>query len=413
MKKKTTLLILFFSLFLNVYSSNFPVIDTLKIHAEIKKLGVSESSLNFNSAFFKSIVFLNDSICYYNPEGTLHLFEIKLGETPVVKKLSTSIFHGHNFKRLLFIQDDVVYSYGGEGLFNVFSGLIYYHKKSSSWIKKKIEGYPKDARKVTSSWKLGNKLFVLLNHFSEYDESSINEYTNYSFGEIDLLNFKYVHKFNFNNSSSNELEINHGDYLFDSDSLLLTGFENSDGTCRYKIFDKIKGEEFQIPFLENIPCADGNSLVYTKGYKVYYRDSIGKLNSILIKDSMKFSRRNFMDIYNSKRTLEYLNIIIGSIILIIILFIFLYIKKRNTRIPKDSNNPLNNILEVERVLINKKGAILSKNNLDEIFNISHYSYETIKIRRSLFIQKINTRGNVKIERIRKVEDKRFYEYGIS
>jgi hypothetical protein len=410
--KKTMLLILFFGLFINVYSTDIPIIDTLKIHNEIKKLGISERSINFKTTFFNSIVFLNDSICYYNPEGTLHLFEIKLGENPVVKKLSTSIFQGHNFKRLLFIQDDVIYSYGGEGLFNVFPGLIYFHKKSSSWMKKKIEDYPKDTRKVISSWKSGNKLFVLLNHFSEYDESSTHEYTNYSFGEIDLLNFKYVNKFNFNNPTITELEIDYGNYLFDSDSLLLTGYTNEDGTSRYKIFDKTKGEEFQIDFLENIPSIDGNSLLYTKGHKVYYRDNTGKLDSILIKDSMKFNRRNFIKIYNSKRTFGYLKIIIGSIILIIILFISMYFKKSNKRITENLDDSLNTILEIEMELIKKRGMNLSKNELDKVFNLLHFSYDTIKVRRGLFIQNINKRGNVNIVRIKKPDDKRFYEYGI-
>ena len=66
-------------LFMIVYSSysyNPKIIDTLKIHQQIKKFGLDEKILNFKANFFESIVFKNDSTIYYNPEGTLHLFEI-------------------------------------------------------------------------------------------------------------------------------------------------------------------------------------------------------------------------------------------------------------------------------------------------------------------------------------------------
>ena len=45
--------------------------------------------------------------------------------------------------------------------------------------------------------------------------------------------------------------------------------------------------------------------------------------------------------------------------------------------------------------------LLSKEELDKLIEISHYSYETIKTRRSLIINQINKNGNLKIERVRK------------
>ena len=51
--------------------------------------------LNFKSHFFSSIVFKNDSTIFYNPNGTLHLFEIHLGDKTKVSKISTSVHSGH------------------------------------------------------------------------------------------------------------------------------------------------------------------------------------------------------------------------------------------------------------------------------------------------------------------------------
>ena len=66
----------------------------------------------------------------------------------------------------------------------------------------------------------------------------------------------------------------------------------------------------------------------------------------------------------------------------------------------------------ERVNVSTLATLL-KEELDKLIEISHYSYETIKTRRSLIINQINKNGNIKIERVRKESDKRFYDYKIS
>jgi hypothetical protein len=56
---------------------------------------------------------------------------------------------------------------------------------------------------------------------------------------------------------------------------------------------------------------------------------------------------------------------------------------------------------------------ISKENLDDLFGISHYSYETIKTRRSSIIKELNSNTDIKIERVRKKTDKRYFDYKIS
>ena len=163
--KKLLFSVLCVFLSLKGFSGNPRIIDTLKIHQQIKSYGLNEKLLNFKHDFFKSILFKNDSTLIYNPNGTLHLFEIKLDTTPIVLKLSNGEFHGHNFKRSIFIHNDVIYSFGGEGLFNYSTKLIYFDSVLKEWFEKKIQNYPFDTRKVVNSWKYGNKIMVLLNHY--------------------------------------------------------------------------------------------------------------------------------------------------------------------------------------------------------------------------------------------------------
>ena len=88
---------------------------------------------------------------------------------------------------------------------------------------------------------------------------------------------------------------------------------------------------------------------------------------------------------------------------------FRYRKWKNT----ESVSYLDELQEIEKKIIKLKGSTVSKNNLDTVLSISHYSYETIKTRRSSLINQLNQKGNVKIERVRKQDDKRFYDYKIS
>jgi arsenate reductase-like glutaredoxin family protein len=92
------------------------------------------------------------------------------------------------------------------------------------------------------------------------------------------------------------------------------------------------------------------------------------------------------------------------------IFLFFRYRKRNYI---ESNSSLQELQEIETKLIKLKASTISKNNLDTILSISHYSYETIKTRRSLLINQLNKKGNIKIERVRKQDDKRFYDYKIS
>ena len=56
-----------------------------------KKLIVDQSILRLNEEFFRSLLIVNDSLGYLNPQGTLFLFEIKFNETTKVTKLNSAL----------------------------------------------------------------------------------------------------------------------------------------------------------------------------------------------------------------------------------------------------------------------------------------------------------------------------------
>jgi hypothetical protein len=94
---------------------------------------------------------------------------------------------------------------------------------------------------------------------------------------------------------------------------------------------------------------------------------------------------------------------------ILIIGLLIY-KKRKSNIVSESDKELK---EIEDKMVELKGRRISKDELDDVLGISHYTYETNKQRRSILITQLNERGKIKIDRVRKQEDKRYLEYIIS
>ena len=413
-KKVLSLIFVFFGIFSGL-SNNPNVIDTLEIHNQIKLFGINEDVLNFKSHFFSSIVFKNDSTIFYNPNGTLHLFEIRLGDKLKVSKISTSVHSGHNFNRLLFTNNDILYSFGGIGLFNTFPGLIYFDFSLGEWLKKEIKNYPGNAKKIISSWKIGNKIKVLFSRYPEVKGNDTNVLIDFTFGEFDLSKFEYIEHFTFKDSYpellyNSEIDFLRGNYFYDSDFYSIHGYHKDNERIEYLIFDKINGTLNRTSILDAIGRVNGLSYLYIKDSSIYHRDQHGNIESFDINSGSIIHSRPLYQLYKSKvnNTLFYF-IVTSTIVILCSLFLFFIRRKKK----KLSNNSLQNLLVLEKKFLTIKPTTISKEELDKLIEISHYSYETIKTRRSLIINQINKNGNIKIERVRKESDKRFYDYKIN
>ena len=412
MKKKIYFTLVF--LFMLVYSShsyNPKIIDTLKIYQQIKKFGLNEETLNFKVNFFESIVFKNDSTIYYNPDGTLHLFEIHLGVSPVVHKISKSIHSGHNFNRNLFLYKETLYSYGGNGLFNSFPGIIHFDPSLGGWLENKIKNYPFDISRVINSWVNGDSLIVLLSHTNEWGSTSK---VKYSFGEINLKTFEYLEHFNFKDSSpefiyGGGIDKFRGNYNYDSELYSLHGYFKEDGGCDYRIFDKTAGVLKRTSKLDALKRVDGFSYLYIEGSKIYYRDTLGAIESFDVNSGTVIDSINYPKKYKSKVDNNQQYIGVSFSVLAIIFLVFIKTRKKKTK----TIQTIQELENIENNFINIKHTIITKEKIDDLLGISHYSYETIKTKRSSIINKLNQNGKIKIERIRKDSDKRFYDYKIS
>ena len=414
MKKKDRFtLVLLLGFVCSCFSQTPKIIDTLKIHAQIKEYGLDEKVINFTSNFFESIVFKNDSVIYYNPDGTLHLFKIQLGDSLAVSKLSNSIHSGHNFERNLFLHNETLYSFGGHGLFNNFSGIIYFDPALKGWLETKIKNYPIDSERVINSWKHGDSLMVLLSHI---DDSGSDSKSNikYSFGEINLNDFTYQEHFNYWDGSYKLIykegkDDFRGDYVYDSQLYSLYGYYRKNGVCEYRIFEKSSGTLRRTSKLDAITRVDGISYVYVKGDTIYYRDKHGDISSFNVDSDTVIESINYLEKYKAKVGYSQKEVAIILIAIVILLIAIMLIRKQKIK----SNQTTKELANIEKVFVSIKSTTITKGELDNLLGISHYSYETIKTKRSSILNQLNQNGKVKIERVRKQSDKRFYNYKIS
>jgi hypothetical protein len=390
-------------------------IDTSEILKQIETFDLDENILDFNSSFFNSIVFKDDTTLFYNPEHTLYLFEIKLRTVPKVTMLSNPNQASHTKNRHLFLYNNIIYSYAGESKFNSFPGLIYFDESTSLWTNKEITDYPFDSEKVLNSWKIGDRVMVLLSHFSDYEKISTNENTKFSFGEIDLKNFKYAQHFSFSGAYQDllfhsGLGFFRGDYIYDSDLYSIHGYYRDGGKTDYRILDKKSGSLKRTSRIDAVSRVDGQSYLYIKDSTIYYRDQYGAIDSFGVNSGKKIHSKDFLQLYQSKETNLWLYYI-GAIITIFIL-IYIIIPKFNLyRRSQISQSYELKIIEKKLKALNTN--IITKESLDELFGISHYSYETIKTKRSFLVKSLNQQSKIKITRVRDSKDKRYFNYKIS
>ena len=383
------------------FSFSPPIIDTNLIHKKCSQLLKDENVLRFNE-FFESTVFLNDTVAYYNPNGSLHLFKIEFDTTTDITLLRKSPHNGQNFNRHLFIYDEELFSLGGTGLFSSATALIKFNFEKSQWYELKILNSPKGIRSIISSWIYKNKIYIC------YETSGQN--SNFSFGTINLDNSEYeeLSKFSAEHSkilSQDQLGFFQGRIISTSEKYMILSSRSSSLKCNYEIFDLKKGELLEISFLLDLDCISGNSFVYINDSSLFYRNENGITISKKIKDCEIVKSKNFKNYYQAKSSPKILtkNILYIILFIKVIFLLFFLTEKRKNKTKNKENEILNKIKKC-------KNQILTRDELDKILEIDHLQPDSLKTKRSYLINEINSSDRIKIERLRDKDDKRFYNY---
>ena len=395
----------FFTIFQNHLSFgnsiNPPIIDTHSIHLQCSELLRDDRTLRFKTHFFNSLVLINDSVGYYNPVGTLHLFEIHFDSIPKVILLKNSPYNGHNFSRHLFMYNRNLYSLGGVGLFNINSKLLKYDFKKNEWFAEAINNLPNHTTKVISSWLSENKLYTCYRLGGE-EEGFIFGYV-----DLDSLNFHLLN--HINHLSSQDLYTGfQGLEIYRGEIFSVIGIIGLD--CVYQLFNNRSGEFIKVSFLKDRSCISGKSFIYTRDSTIFYRGENGEVDSNKIDDTTIYYKKSFKDLYQSK--LENSNILIWIFALIILFISLIGVGFYFIKIKRDVVNENDSVKLLSDKLSKQRNQTISRDELDVILGISYLSYESIKSTRSRLVNSINELGKVKITRVRNEKDKRYFDYFI-
>ena len=201
--------------------------------------------------------------------------------------------------------------------------------------------------------------------------------------------------------------------MFDFKEYTLFGYKDEDGTCRFKCLDKKNGDLSFMPFLSKINYVEGESSLYIKKGTLFFQKSASELDTIDLNLTGHISKKNFIKLYylqSSNNSLKLIFIILGILFLGLGITSMLVMKKINP-IKKTERELF--LKKVENKFVNYRGMTISKNEIENLFQISNQGYDLRKKNRSLLIQNINERGKVKIERVREKGDRRYINYRIS
>ena len=382
----------------------------------------SDETFDTKVRFLESITFLNDSIFYYNPHGTLHVFEIKFDSIPKVKKLSRSIYHGHNFKRYNFIYDSALYSIGGTGLFGQCTKLIKFDFDVREWFEVEVKYCPVDVEQILTSWIYKDTLNYV------FIKRSINEpfnsvYRDVIFAKVDLVNNQYHNAGIAKHINPSILALNNpGDLVFDSERYQVFALGGSAENGNYRIFDKKNWSYFASKFLNHTPRINGLSYCYVDDNKLFYRNNNGLVDSAIITSDSKINEYNSLHLFELRNNKSNTAVEIVIYIFLFLIIIGLGLFFIRTRIVKKGNvndggkefrNSIKEIIEIERNLIQLKSLLITRGDLDSALRIGHLSSDTMKANRSVLLKRINTRGRVHVDSKRSPADKRNFEYYIS
>ena len=220
-----------------------------------------------------------------------------------------------------------------------------------------------------------------------FETSKIDTQMQLSFGEIDLEKFEYTQTNSFKKTSPEllfkqyNLGFFRGNYIYDSDLYSLHGYIEEYGDFKYRVLDKVLGSFRSTTKLDKLKSVDGFSYVYIKESRVYYRDHNGNIESFDVNSGESILSKEYFELYKPKTKNISPYYIIGILIIIcLLIFYVIRIKKVNT-LKNLPGTLAQEILIIENKLKDQKSNTISKEKLDELFGITHHTYETIKTKR--------------------------------
>ncbi len=328
---------------------------------------------------------------WFNPEGTLHLFEV-VGDSAAIRE-DKSIHHGTTYGRLLFCHDDKIFMFGGYGMFIFQTALIYFDKSNREWFDQKIEGLPNNRVKSYAT-QFGDSLIVFTKpnidaSFIELGVINLNTFTYQKVSELDGAAF-FIEDFTLRGRQIDYLE---------------TKFPES------LIFDKKELKFYEPNFSFLVPSHDFGASGITLD-EVFAESLDASTNLIVKKFSFADYKTRFPE-YTLEPTSKHTWLWI-MLALLALAAISAYVIKRTKATPtSDESLPEANLTATLVELKNFNNQLIDAQKLQSILNLNYDNPDTMRVKMNAKIRAINAEYPKAIERVKSSEDSRLVSYRIS
>lgn len=396
---KKSVLSVFFFLFTFLFTKSEPieVLDTTQFHQKMKSLIENPLLINAEHPAFKSNFIWLDTIAYFNPPGTNHLFSIKNIEgNYTLNRLDEWIYHGTNFGSQFFYWNNNLYCFGGSGFYNEFFELMQFNLEDVEWNYQKVKNLPIVKSKFLWGWYFEDEFYCFYRQPKKENGNIVK------FGKVDLNELQFYEIANLSDLNHELEEVMEVKSVIDeSENYALFIYEN-----QLKVLNKKKGVEGDFPHLSTIrlnypfqPRLKGDTICYfmRKNTTLIKKD----LNTVKLSDTKKIF--NFYPFEPKEESRNYLWVFSGVLLIIPFLYWRQKGKKQAQTVYTDEL-----LLKLEPFF----GTEITRETLDKALGIDYKSVDSAKTIRSKYITQINQKNPNAIQRVTNPKDKRSYLYRI-
>lgn len=314
---------------------------------------------------------------------------------PKLKSLSridNTFFRGFNFHAYTFIEEDTLFSIGGEGFWNTNSTLIYFDQKLKEWEKVQTSNKgPESFEWNFGGYSKSNRSFYVLNGIEEFKPNNFNEK---SFYRLDLRSLQWKELGIINTELfDNPKSISPFRFWLDGFFIYLDGNEPN-----VYVLDPIKNQVLLYKG-NNTLLKQGANELFRDNDKIYiYRkESNGAILDSITVNQIFDDSEVLGNLYVERSTINWSLVLYTILGITTILSLLFYTRMRKFKLMYFRANKTLNIEELPTHLLqvlkyfhtNGKEGRLSTNQMNELLEIKTNSFETTRQQRSRDLKTLN------------------------
>lgn len=380
------------AILISLLTNSFTLTEAFKKNAEAQV----ENRKLIHNKYYNGLSYIQcGDAWYFNPVGTLHLFQIESDSSSI--RLDSSIHHGTTHGRLLFCHNNQIQMFSGYGMWQYNCILIRFDTNGHEWFESPIEGL--DSRRIPYYSTIYNDSIILFSkkHLSD----KVVE-----LGIINLQDLTYQSIKNLDDELFENHKLNAFRIYGDKFDYLRSG---AHGAHTDYLFDKKSLEFYTLNFMFHDPHYDYANRIEPPFVYAIALDPSGVLGErkFDFSDYQNRFKVHNIEVERNQHTNWYFILLFAVVLIASISFYFV-------RVRKSGQSPQNEVLDaswIER-LTKYNGKAIDAGTLQEALELNYENPDTMRVRMNARIRQINDEKPDTITRVKSNFDSRVYLYKI-